>query len=271
MAVQKYVISKNSSNFTVFPNKVLQGLNYCLEALGLFVYLASLPPAWTFHKSHLSASCNIGANKLDKLLKVLAHHNMVSVQQVRDAQGRFAHFDVQIFDGSDFISHENNDLENRVQPFNENRGTVNGAMVLEPINTINKKETKNIKQKLLSASEDARDRFGEFWAAYPRKVNKMRAAKIWKSQKLDERATEILADISKRKALDAQWLQLQYIPHPTTYLNGQRWEDEITPHAPIAQNVQKPNYPAPRNDVKSTVRAWEAGNPDYDRFHGITH
>ena len=40
---------------------------------------------------------------------------------------------------------------------------------------------------------------------------------------------KILADIENRLKLDAQWQDKTFIPHPTTYLNGERWNDDITP------------------------------------------
>ena len=69
--------------------------------------------------------------------------------------------------------------------------------------------------------------FAEFWDAYPRKVgSKAKAAKSWAAQKLDGIAERILADVQARVADDTQWRDAQFIPHPTTYLNGQRWNDQ---------------------------------------------
>lgn len=73
------------------------------------------------------------------------------------------------------------------------------------------------------------ERFDRFWAAYPRKVGKERARKAWAKIKLTD---ELLA--SMLKALEAQkksedWRKDggQYIPHPSTWLNDKRWEDEL--------------------------------------------
>lgn len=71
------------------------------------------------------------------------------------------------------------------------------------------------------------DRWPEFWRAYPRKVKKKSALAIWRRRKLDAIADVLLEDIKTRIAEDAQW-KGGYIPHPTTYLNQDRWEDEIT-------------------------------------------
>jgi hypothetical protein len=69
--------------------------------------------------------------------------------------------------------------------------------------------------------------FMEFWSAYPNRVGKGAALKAW------QRAAE-LPDVSlliaavQRAAQTQQWLRDngQYIPHPATWLNQRRWEDQ---------------------------------------------
>jgi len=78
--------------------------------------------------------------------------------------------------------------------------------------------------KKTCASSDAR--FPDFWAVYPTKRNKKKAREIWKRKRLDKRADELIQDVQRRIAKDSQW-KGGYIPLPTTYLNGERWEDEL--------------------------------------------
>lgn len=75
------------------------------------------------------------------------------------------------------------------------------------------------------------DGFAEFWSAYPLKKAKATAEKAW--QKLKPSAdlqAAILSAIAAHK-LSADWQRDggQYIPHPTTWLNQRRWEDEVKP------------------------------------------
>lgn len=76
--------------------------------------------------------------------------------------------------------------------------------------------------------------FTEFWLSYPCKKAKAEALKAWKKLKPDDQAIEgILAGLERDKRSD-QWLRDggQFIPHPATWLNGRRWEDE----APVPVN-----------------------------------
>ena len=74
---------------------------------------------------------------------------------------------------------------------------------------------------------DQEDAFNRFWALYPRHVNKKKAHKkfleICKNQ---EMLSKILSAIVDQKE-SVQWQDEKYIPHPTTWLNNERWNDEV--------------------------------------------
>ncbi len=71
-------------------------------------------------------------------------------------------------------------------------------------------------------------RFEEFWAAYPNKKGKAKARSFWEREKLDRLADQIIAGV-RRYAASPDWRKDggRFIPHPTTFLHGRRWEDEI--------------------------------------------
>lgn len=84
-----------------------------------------------------------------------------------------------------------------------------------------------------SASESAEDGFAEFWSAYPKKVAKPQALKAWKKIKpAGQQLADLIAALEKQKA-SADWLKDggQFIPHPASWINGRRWEDEAPPAA----------------------------------------
>lgn len=70
--------------------------------------------------------------------------------------------------------------------------------------------------------------FERFWSAYPKKVSKGTAEKSFAKIKPDAALLQnILSAVERAKASD-DWKKEggQYIPHPATWLNGKRWEDE---------------------------------------------
>jgi hypothetical protein len=84
-----------------------------------------------------------------------------------------------------------------------------------------------------SAIESAENGFATFWKQYPKKVAKPQALKAWKKIKpAGQLLADLMAALEKQKA-SADWLkdEGQFIPHPASWLNGRRWEDEAPPAA----------------------------------------
>lgn len=66
--------------------------------------------------------------------------------------------------------------------------------------------------------------FEEFWKLYPRKIGKGKARDKYKS--LVSKHELIITALNKQIPC---WkdIEVKYIPHPATWLNQERWEDEI--------------------------------------------
>jgi hypothetical protein len=71
-------------------------------------------------------------------------------------------------------------------------------------------------------------RFDRFWAAYPKKVGKDAARKAFDKRKVPEELLGQMLQAIERQRTDPQWVRDggQYIPHPSTWLNEGRWQDE---------------------------------------------
>jgi len=70
--------------------------------------------------------------------------------------------------------------------------------------------------------------FDEFYALYPRKLGRKLAEKHWNKIDPSKELTEkIMKALEKRIKGEWSTTEKQFIPHPGTYLNQERWEDEI--------------------------------------------
>jgi len=98
----------------------------------------------------------------------------------------------------------------------------------------------------------------DFWTIYPRHVARKDAQKAWSRLAPAEQTAAIIGAAVWRPI----WLrrgQPEYIPHPATFLNGARWEDEppVEPtisssaHVPFAAGGALP----PRTGLPEHVRA----------------
>jgi len=72
-----------------------------------------------------------------------------------------------------------------------------------------------------------KSRFLDFYSVYPKKKDKSKAEQAWKKNKLDEKADLIINDVINRIENESSWQDKQFIPLPTTYINGKRWEDDV--------------------------------------------
>lgn len=70
------------------------------------------------------------------------------------------------------------------------------------------------------------EEFNLFWDAYPRKEGKQKARAAFDKVTV---SLDVLLEAIEQQKQSAQWSKDggQYIPHPTTWLNGKRWEDEV--------------------------------------------
>jgi len=73
--------------------------------------------------------------------------------------------------------------------------------------------------------------FNEFWKLYPRKESKQQAKKAWLKINPDKALFDLIANALEYRCQSREWLEAdgRYIPHPATWLNGRRWEDEQNP------------------------------------------
>lgn len=72
------------------------------------------------------------------------------------------------------------------------------------------------------------DPFEVFWKEYPRKVGKQDARKAFASAAKKVSLEKMLGALEKQKKAP-QWVKDkgQFIPHPSTWLNQERWDDEM--------------------------------------------
>ena len=94
--------------------------------------------------------------------------------------------------------------------------------------------------------------FDEFWKLYPKKKDKANTRKKWLKLKPDDELFETIISALKKQMQSEQWQKNngQYIPYPTTWINGRRWEDEIKEAAGSSQPQEdapckKPYYQEP--------------------------
>lgn len=87
-----------------------------------------------------------------------------------------------------------------------------------------------VKGKVYSSSKMSDSDFDSFWSVYPKRIGKNKAKQFF--LKIDhDKLDVILKSIEDQKKTE-QWQNPRYIPHPSTWINQGRWEDEIAKPTP---------------------------------------
>ena len=69
--------------------------------------------------------------------------------------------------------------------------------------------------------------FNEFWSLYPRKIAKATARKAWAKLSAEQQLMAAKAIDTHCQYWRAKETELDFIPHASTWLNQERWEDEL--------------------------------------------
>jgi hypothetical protein len=108
--------------------------------------------------------------------------------------------------------------------------------------------------------------FEEFWNVYPRKVSKRAALKAFESALGRATHDEILAG-AIRYGNDKNLPDIEFIPHPTTWLNGDRWLDGALPERKKSLDEMKVEWSQAEEERKAKAKALEDERAaEYDRI-----
>lgn len=121
-------------------------------------------------------------------------------------------------------------------------------------------------------TEKQAERFERFWAAYPRHEGKKKAEESFKKVCQDDTMLETILQALANWKRSEQWMEDggRYIPHPTTWLNGRRWEDEVPRfrHDPkntvIAQQYEQRDYSGMEESMEDVVLRLMREHPDWE-------
>lgn len=101
-------------------------------------------------------------------------------------------------------------------------------------------ETANGKRLMANGSE-IRERFDQFWASYPKKVGRGAAWRSWVKINPDAELTQTIIASVDRLKITPQWVKDggQFIPHPSTFLNQERWTDQAVELPQISEKTAR--------------------------------
>ncbi len=115
----------------------------------------------------------------------------------------------------------------RDSPTTDDSPTMDGSRGLSPVIVEGYHPWEPIRHRTINEPSIIDALFAEFWKAYPKKVGKPNALKAFRRIKPDRGYLDAMLVAITRQSASTQWQQAsgQYIPHPSTWLNDERWKD----------------------------------------------
>ena len=141
------------------------------------------------------------------------------------------HLDVEIFAGRNAVSKEDVDLVLRYYFQQESDGTYFHARIEKELAKMKRSgavqsQAGKIGAQIRWDKAVLEKEFEKFWDVYPKKINKARALKAWIKQRPD---LKVCLEALKTSIKSEEWVRDdgRFIPHASTWINGERWDDLI--------------------------------------------
>jgi hypothetical protein len=110
------------------------------------------------------------------------------------------------------------------------------------------------KRSAKGTTAEVEDGFAKFWQRYPREVGKGQARRAFAAALMKTTLPDLLAGVDRLNAHHAAVkTEQRFIPHPSTWLNGERWSDDLAGSSVSA--------PVPTEDP--ATRQWRARLASY--------
>lgn len=227
-------------NFTIVPNDWARDPSLSRRAKGLLVELLSHREGWEVSIESLRRSGTEGREAIRKTIIELETAGYLRREQQGGTGGeRFGSVEYVLLDPAEVddvpvvrkLDDGDAPSEAGSPPFDSRVPQV-PHLGNEPANKTNQEDQEN---KTISSRDHARPagpsaiEFDDFWAAYPRKVGKQAArAKFVAAVKRSGDPQRVIAG-AHRLAADPNLPDARFVPHPTTWLARDGWEDEPMP------------------------------------------
>lgn len=157
-----------------------------------------------------------------------AYFKLICMYYEREAP---LHLDVETFAGRNGVSKEDVETVLRYYFQQESDGTYFHVRIERELQKMkdagaSKSYAGKVGAKVRWQKAILEEEFDKFWEEYPKKQNKARAFRAW--LKLRPDLDKCLESLRKHKRSD-QWLNEDgtFIPHASTWINGEQWEDEL--------------------------------------------
>lgn len=209
---------RKERNFTILSNEVCRDTRLSMKALGLLVRLLSRPDNWNTNSESLAREFGVGRDQIRTVMNELSDFGYLQLVKKQDAAGHW--------NSTWYVYDEPHDFNITIEPKPEKPVAGKPSFGESGANTRTDLTRTDNKQSFIDVQQKS-VLFDIFWKAYPRKSNKAFARKCFEKAKVDQELLDKMLKAIAQQKKSTQWQKAEYIPHPSTWLNGERWDDEV--------------------------------------------
>lgn len=257
-------LKHSGSSFTTIVNKTIEAIEDP-ATLGIYLYLASKPSDWQISETNLQNRFQKGRDFIRARLSELKLLGLLKKTSIKNSFGQIIRWESILYKE---IHITENPLSGDEIHITENPGAWTNHLLVDPPTTNKRskqiKDDIQIKDKPPIPPKGGSECFEEFWEMYPVKASKKTCLEKWKKLNLDSCADHILERLSDQIHSNDSWKR-GYIPNPLTYINQEKWNDEIK-LPPKQSGNSLSNYM--HNQLPKGVVIDEYSN-DYDPFSNL--
>lgn len=210
-------------NFYLLNKSISEDLRLSWAARGVLVFLLGKPDHWEVSTHHLinqTKECIGKASGRDAIRGVIRELELAGYLQIsleRTEGGEFG--------GRSYTVSES--------PATDYPGPVEPSPVNPPLVSTDVQQglNKAVSTERPLCTPDPMEGFEQFWKLYPKKRSLKEARKAWAKLKPNQELRQTLITALGSHCVSEDWTKDQgrYIPNASTWINGERWTDELTP------------------------------------------
>ena len=252
-------------HYTQLDNEWLRDGRISLKARGLFAQILSHREGWRISIASLVRANPEGESAIRSALNELIEYGyLVRGERERNEQGHLGDYEYTLWAGRGLPTVDQPDQEN---PTLENPRQDNPT----PKKNISKKEHLEEHPPTPQGGGEREKEFDSLWSAWPRKVGKPAAQKAYVAATKRAKPGVIAAGLySAVQFFARERTEIRFVPHLSTWLNQNRWEDELTPtNQPVAPVEGSGPRLAPDEKLIDGI-IWRRGRPRLGGQYGMT-
>lgn len=251
MAVIKHGPSPED-HFSLVSNSIARNPNITLKTKGVYLYLRSHLEGWSMSTERIAEALNVSRATIGRAVNELIEHGYLVREQSRGDGGMFGSSDYIVM-SEPLVKNDTTDDSPCVKtPHTVNAD--NGVLTQHKKTNSSKKTIEDKEDNPPLPPKGASDPFDDWWEVYPKKVGKGQARKAYTTAVKKVDAGTLMEKLELFKAHHEKLgTDKRYIPNASTWLNGERWDDEL---------IESTNDSAPSLDE---VLSWDVSFDDREK------